>query len=407
MTTDTATIDLKAKSLSNFLTRKGYSLKKVSESKYISCCPFHDHDDSTASFHVYEDTNTFNCFGCGRGGDIFDFVQLLDNVDFVEAKQRLMDFYGIEKPQFSSKPDVNSTVLNWVSKLYQDNLQKAQSKQAKDYLLSRGISEESINKFGLGFVGSTPFVIPRAKINQDVMKSLGIIRDGENGEYELFRNRIIFPLVDVNNRRVGFAGRIFDDNGKQSSKYLNSPASERFDKSTFLYGLNEAISSSNKLDCIYVHEGYLDVIACHQAGLTNSVGCCGTAVTEKHIKKLFEYTDHIVFVFDGDEAGRKALRKAMYRALNCVSLKKHVSFSVLNAGDDAADLLAKGHIQKLQSKFDLKHGYEEFFINELRYIEGRTDFVKRCNQAEAICSYCENMDEALAPIFTEYLERNL
>lgn len=407
MTTDGIKELIKSKSITEFMSRSGYALTKISDSKSKMCCPFEDHDDGTASFHVYEDSGTFNCFGCGRGGDIFNFVQTKEGLNFPEAKKRLMGFYGIEKQKVSSAPDLNKTVLNWVAKLYQDNLSKPQAKEAKEYLLSRGISEESIKAFGLGFVGSKPFVIPRAKVNKDIMKSLGIISEGDNGEYELFRNRVIFPLVDERNNAVGFAGRVLGSNDKKAAKYINSPASETFDKSNFLYGLNQAIDSGKALECIYVHEGYLDVIACHQVGLKNSVAACGTAVTEKHLNKLFEYCDNVVFVFDGDEAGKKALKKTMYRALKCVTLKKHVSFCLMNSGDDAAEILAKGHIGKLKSKLEITYGYEEFFINELRSIEGRTDFVRRCNQAEEITSFCEHMNGALAPIFKEYLERNL
>ena len=290
------------------LTRKG--------SSYFGLCPFHN--EKTPSFSVTPGKQMYYCFGCGAGGNVFNFIMEYENFTFGEALKYLADRAGVELPRIEYSREIKEKaqekeellrINKEAAQYYYYQLRTEKGAAGYQYLTGRGLSDDTIRKFGLGYsdkYGSGLYRYLKAKENSDErLRDSGLFNvDERHGMYDKFWNRVIFPIMDVNNRVIGFGGRVMGD-GKP--KYLNSPETRIFDKSRNLYGLNEARRS--RKNYIILCEGYMDVIAMHQAGFTNAVASLGTALTSGHASLLKRYTSEVLLLYDSDEAGvRAALR---------------------------------------------------------------------------------------------------
>ena len=292
------------------LTRRG--------SSYFGLCPFHN--EKSPSFSVSPGKQMYYCFGCGAGGNVFTFLMEYENFTFVEALKFLADRAGVELPQMEyskeakEQADLKNTLLEinkQAAKYYYYQLHTERGKQGYDYLKGRGLSDDTIRKFGLGYsdkYGSLLYRFLKEKgYDDEILRQSGLfLADEVHGMQDKFWNRVIYPIMDANSRVIGFGGRVMGD-GKP--KYLNSPETKIFDKSRNLYGLNLARSSRRKN--LIICEGYMDVISMHQAGFNNAVASLGTALTSLQAGLMKRYTDEVLVIYDSDEAGVKAALRAI------------------------------------------------------------------------------------------------
>ena len=286
-------------------------------SSYLGLCPFHN--EKTPSFSVSPDKQIYHCFGCGAGGNVITFLMEYENYSFQEALGILAQRAGISLPkeemskEARAQADLRASLLE-INKLaanyFYYQLKQPQGKQGLDYLTKRKLSKETIRRFGLGFANKTSDDLYRyvksKNYSDEILKQTGLVTIEEQKTHDKFLNRVMFPILDVNNRVIGFGGRVMGDG---LPKYLNSPETKLFDKSRNLYGLNYAKTSREK--CMLICEGYMDVIAMHQAGFVNAVASLGTAFTPQHASLLKRYTDQAVLTYDSDGAGIKAALRAI------------------------------------------------------------------------------------------------
>ena len=296
----------------------GYVKLQKKGSSYFGLCPFHN--EKSPSFSVSRDKQMYYCFGCGAGGNVFTFIMEYENYSFTEALKFLAQRAGVELPkeeyskEAKERADLRATMLEMnklAAKYYYAQLKAPGGKIAHDYLTGRKLSEETITAFGLGYsnkYSNDLYQYLRSKgYNDDLIIKAGLVNvDERNGIYDKFWNRVMFPIMDVNNRVIGFGGRVMGD-GKP--KYLNSPETMIFDKSRNLYGLHRARTSRKPY--FLICEGYMDVISLHQAGFTNAVASLGTALTPGHAALIKRYVSEVYLTYDSDEAGTKAALRAV------------------------------------------------------------------------------------------------
>ena len=294
-----------------------YVRLKRAGSGYTGLCPFHN--EKTPSFHVNPARQMYKCFGCGVGGNVLTFVMEYENLTFPEAMEMLAQEAGIELPkqemtaQQKQQESLRQTLLEInkkAARYYFALLKSPRGKPGYDYLTGRGLSDETILHFGLGYAGQGGGELyqymKKEGYSDSVLKETGLFKMDERGAYDKFWNRVMFPIMDANNRVIGFGGRVMGD---AKPKYLNPPETKIFDKSRNLFGLNYAKRGkrSNMILC----EGYMDVIALHQAGFTNAVASLGTAFTEQQANLIRRYTDEVLLTYDSDGAGIKAAMRAI------------------------------------------------------------------------------------------------
>ena len=287
-------------------------------SSYFGLCPFHN--EKSPSFSVSRDKQMYYCFGCGAGGTVFTFLMEYENYSFLEAVQYLAERAGVELPkeeyskEAKERSDLKATLLE-INKIaaqyYYVQLKSERGAVAYDYLTDRGLSEETIKSFGLGF--ATKYsndlynYLKRKGYSEELIRQAGLINiDEKNGVYDKFWNRVMFPIMDANSRVIGFGGRVMGD---AKPKYLNSPETAVFDKSRNLYGLNRARTSRKSY--FLVCEGYMDVISLHQAGFTNAVASLGTALTSGYASLIKRYVSEVYLTYDSDDAGTRASLRAV------------------------------------------------------------------------------------------------
>lgn len=303
------------------LTRSG--------SKYKALCPFHD--DHRPSMELNPERQSYKCWSCGAGGDIFDFVKEFDRVDFPEALRMLAERAGIRleatattstAPKGPTKSELRAA-MEWSASLFSEELTR--STPARSYVSSRGLNEESVTRFGLGYApGERGWLAARARrdgISLDTLERAGLVSRPEgagNLVRERFRGRLMFPIHDSMGRTIGFGGRILPEverflasSGKNVAKYLNSPESPLFQKRRVLYAADLARPAAREEGWVAVVEGYTDVIAAHQVGLRNVVGTLGTALGDDHVVALRRLAEKVVLVFDGDAAGQSAADRSL------------------------------------------------------------------------------------------------
>ena len=295
----------------------GYVKLQKKGSSYFGLCPFHN--EKSPSFSVSPGKQMYYCFGCGAGGNAITFLMEYENYSFVEALKALADRAGVALPQADmskearAQADLRAELLK-INKLaasyFYYQLKQPQGKPGYDYLRNRQLGDDTIRRFGLGFANKTGDDLYRylkgRGYSDGILKETGLVSIEERGTHDKFWNRVMFPIMDVNNRVIGFGGRVMGDG---APKYLNSPETRLFDKSRNLYGLNYARTSREKY--MLICEGYMDVIAMHQAGFVNAVASLGTAFTPQHASLLKRYTDQAVLTYDSDGAGIKAALRAI------------------------------------------------------------------------------------------------
>ncbi|MCR5608494.1 MAG: DNA primase [Lachnospiraceae bacterium] len=291
---------------------------KKSGSGYKGLCPFHN--EKSPSFSVSPSKQYYHCFGCGVGGRVYTFLMQYENYTFTEALKYLADRAGIklpegemteeEKRKASLKQRMYDMYKAAAVYYYYQLYNSPKGKDAYKYLKDRQLSDDIIKKFGLGYsnVNGGLFAYLKSKgFNDGVLMQSGLFSmDEKRGAYDKFWNRVMFPIMDINNKVIGFGGRVMSD---AKPKYLNSPETLLFDKSRNLFGMNIARSSRRKN--LIICEGYMDVISLHQAGFDNAVASLGTALTGMQANLLKRFTDNILVTYDSDEAGRKAAMRAI------------------------------------------------------------------------------------------------
>ncbi|EEC58001.1 DNA primase [[Bacteroides] pectinophilus] len=295
----------------------GYVKLKKSGSNYFGLCPFHN--EKSGSFSVSPSKQMYYCFGCGAGGNVITFIMEYENYTFMEAVRMLAERAGIELPQMEETPeerksrDIRSQLLE-INKLaavyYFHQLRGQNGSTAMNYLKKRELGDETIQRFGLGYSSMYSDDLYRyiksKGYKDDILKESGLFTYGDGKVTDKFWNRVMFPIMDMNNRVIGFGGRVMGD-GKP--KYLNSPETKLFDKSRNLYGLN--IARTSRKPNIIICEGYMDVISLHQAGFNQAVASLGTALTSGQASLMKRYTDQVLITYDSDGAGVKAALRAI------------------------------------------------------------------------------------------------
>ena len=282
---------------------------------YMGLCPFHA--EKSPSFSVSPGKQLFHCFGCGVGGDVITFIRQYENYSFNEALALLAKRANIELPQINdndrAKSDEKNIILEinkTAARYFYENLFSKEGEVGLKYFKDRGLDSKDITHFGLGFAKKTPndlyHFLKESGYSDDILKKSGLINIDEKGVRDRFWNRVMFPIIDANSRVIGFGGRVLGDG---LPKYVNSPETLAFDKSRNLYGLNFA--KRTRRDFFLICEGYMDVIALHNAGFENSVASLGTALTALHVKLIGRYTKKVILTYDSDKAGINAAKRAI------------------------------------------------------------------------------------------------
>lgn len=284
----------------------------------VGLCPFHN--EKTPSFTVYPENGSFYCFGCGVGGDVITFVRRMENLDYMEAVKQLADRAGMALPEdgyddtLAKKRTAVLAANRAAAKFFHAQLYTEQGRQALDYFLDRGLAPETIRHFGLGFAPNDWRALKRHLNEQGfddvLLESANLLRrSNKNGKvsyYDNFRNRVMFPIIDPRGNVIAFGGRVLDDS---KPKYINTSDTLVYKKSNGVFALNFAKNGNDGK--LIIAEGYMDVIALHQAGFTNAVACLGTALTKEQANLLSRYADTIILSYDADEAGQKATARAL------------------------------------------------------------------------------------------------
>lgn len=388
----------------------GYVRLQKKGSSYFGLCPFHN--EKSPSFSVSRTKQMYYCFGCGAGGNVFTFLMEYENYSFVEALRYLADRAGVKLPEqeyskeAKERADTKAILLE-INKLaaqyYYVQLKKEQGSHALSYPKNRELSDDTIRAFGLGYsnkYSNDLYQYLRSKGYQsEMLLKAGLVSmDERQGVYDKFWNRVMFPIMDVNSRVIGFGGRVMGD-GKP--KYLNSPETMIFDKSRNLYGLNRARSS--KKPYFLLCEGYMDVISLHQAGFTNAVASLGTSLTPGHASLIKRYVQEVYLTYDSDEAGTKA-------ALRAVPILKEVGITariirmepykdpdefIKNLGADAfEERIGKARngfmfsLEVLEKDYDLHtpEGKTDFMREAARRLTEFDEEIERNNYIEAVAA---------------------
>ena len=288
---------------------------------YRGICPFHS--EKGPSFFVSPGRQMWKCFGCGKGGDIFEFIKEIEGVEFGDALRILANKAGIElkreNPKLRTERQRLYEICDLACSFFEKQLgSSAWGKEAKNYLIKRGIKEDSIKKWRIGYSPDTwqslsDFLVGKGYTRDEIVNAgLAVKSDKGNNPYDRFRGRIIFPIFDLNSQPIGFGARIFKDaQKKETAKYINTPQTLLYDKSNVLYGLNNARVSVRKNNQCVLTEGYTDTIMAHQAGFDNTVSVSGTALTFQHLNLLKRYTDNLLLAFDMDLAGDNATKRGI------------------------------------------------------------------------------------------------
>ena len=360
-------------------------LLKKTGNNFVGLCPFHS--EKTPSFTVSPDKQIFHCFGCGTGGNIFSFLMKHDGVTFPEAARQLAKRCGVEIPSQHYSPEQRRRLsekesLQSINKLALEYFSRALGnesvgKSARSYLQKRGMTPEMIKCFKIGYApggwDNLLNFLTKKRFSPQLIEKSGLIipRKNKSGFYDRFRERLIFPIINIYDQVIGFGGRVLDDS---LPKYLNSPETPLYNKSRSLYGLNIAKDKCRSADTVFIVEGYLDLIALHQNGIGNSVATLGTALTAEHIRLLTRYASRMVLVYDSDEAGIRSAQR-------CIDVfwNEHADF---RRGDVFNEKDADTHIMVLPAGHDpdsfLMENGPEAFHEEAAKAPGIITFLIDC-----------------------------
>ena len=326
---------------------------KKSGRNFVGLCPFHS--EKTPSFNVNVERQIFHCFGCGEGGNAISFLMKHENLTFPEAARTLARELGIEIPENESSGEVGlgerlRAANQMAQALYAEAIARPQAEAARAYLARRGLGAEEIERFGIGFAPASGRALLGRLEREGVSTSLGE-KAGLLGRrdrlFDMLRGRITFPIQDARGQVLGFGGRALSDGTKP--KYLNTPESPVYKKREVFYGLHLAVPAMRRAERAVVVEGYFDRIAMHRAGVEEAVATCGTALTAEHARALRRRTRRVVLVFDGDEAGQKAVESSL-QALLPEGLR--VESVLLPSGQDPDDLLVAEGAESLRARVE-------------------------------------------------------
>ena len=347
-------------SLSDVVGRK-VSLKRRSGSEYAGLCPFHN--EKTPSFTVNDKKGFYHCFGCGEHGDAVGFVMKTEGLSFPESVEKLAREVNLPVPRATpaereraERASTLQEVVELAARWFQKQLRLPVGRHGLDYLRGRGLSEETIDDFRLGFAPDSRdglmAALKRENVPIDKIVEAGLaIRPEDNRDpYDRFRGRVMFPIADRRGRVIAFGGRVM---GAGEPKYLNSPETPLFHKGANLYCLDRARQAATKDEPVIVAEGYMDVIALHVAGFTGAVAPLGTALTEGQLGELWKLADEPFLCFDGDNAGRRAASRAAERALPLLRAGKSLRFLGLPAGEDPDSLIRRRGADAIRRILDL------------------------------------------------------
>ncbi len=317
--------------------------------EHLGLCPFHT--EKTPSFTVNEDKGFYHCFGCGAHGDAISFVQNTENLSFPEAVERMAGLAGLPMPEQTPEDREReqrrvglAEAVDAAARWFADQLRGPGGEAARRYLAGRGLDEQAIGHFRLGFAPDSRSALKPALTGQgfseEILIEAGLLKRPDDGAaaYDLFRDRVMFPITDRRGRIVAFGARLLGD--AKAAKYINSPDTPLFHKGRTLYNLDRAAAAVRDGAPLVVAEGYMDVIALHRAGFEGAVAPLGTALTEDQITMLWRHADEPVLCFDGDEAGARAAARAADRALPLLRPGKSLRFALLPPGKDPDDLIA-------------------------------------------------------------------
>ena len=388
----------------------GYVRLQKKGSSYFGLCPFHN--EKSPSFSVSREKQMYYCFGCGAGGNVYTFLMEYENFTFQEALKYLADRAGVKlpEPEYSrearEKAGRKAVILEINKKAamyYYAQLKSPRGEKAYTYLTGRGLTDDTIKAFGLGYSSIYSDDLYKYLRNEgyseDMIRQAGLINtDEKKGVYDKFWNRVIFPIMDVNSRVIGFGGRVMGD---AKPKYLNSPETEVFDKSRNLYGLNRARTSRKPY--FLLCEGYMDVISLHQAGFTNAVASLGTALTPGHASLIRRYVKEVYLTYDSDEAGTRAALRAVPILRDAGISAKVVRMDPYKDPDEFIKNLGAEEYERrirdarngfmfslemLEKDYDMNspEGKTEFFKEAARRLLEFEDELERGNYIEAVAS---------------------
>ena len=361
-------------------------LKKAG-ANYVACCPFHN--EKSPSFTVSQTKQFYHCFGCGAHGTAIGFVMEHAGMGYVDAIEELARSVGLEvsheRPAAGEvhqkvAPDLYE-VMQTATRYYREQLKH--SRRAIDYLKQRGLSGEIAAKFGIGYApdGWQNLVAAFSDYQSDTLNETGLVIVGDEGKrYDRFRDRIMFPIINVRGQVIGFGGRVLD---KGEPKYLNSPETPLFEKGRELYGLFQAQKAIRAGQQVLVVEGYMDVVALAQHGVEYAVATLGTATTPYHVQKLLRLTEHIVFCFDGDKAGQRAAWRALENTLPYLQDGKRTSFLFLPVEHDPDSFIREFGKETFEQRVREAMPLSGYLLREisagldLRTQEGRSQLLQR------------------------------
>ena len=345
----------------------GYLPLKKKGRYLVGLCPFHS--EKSPSFYVYPQNQSFYCFGCGAGGDVITFIRRIGNLEYMEAVKLLADRCGLELPMDSDQSDARSMLKKRVLEINRESarffhscLMSEQGRQAYEYLISRGRDRKTIRHFGLGYApagwdGLLNHLRAKGFSDNDMLEA-NVVTKGKYGPHDRFSNRVIFPIIDLRGNVVAFGGRALDDKG---AKYLNSSDTPVFKKSKTLFALNFAKTS--KRPGLILAEGYMDVIAIHQAGFDNAVATLGTALTEEQARLISQYAERVVLAYDSDGPGQAATKRAM-NIFDEVGVK--VSVLSMTGAKDPDEFIKKYGAERFAMLLDNSRNPVEFELSKLR-----------------------------------------
>lgn len=345
----------------------GYLPLKKKGRYLVGLCPFHS--EKSPSFYVYPQNQSFYCFGCGAGGDVITFIRRIENLEYMEAVKLLADRCGLELPMDSDQSDARSMLKKRVLEINRESarffhscLMSEQGRQAYEYLISRGRDRKTIRHFGLGYApagwdGLLNHLRAKGFSDNDMLEA-NVVTKGKYGPHDRFSNRVIFPIIDLRGNVVAFGGRALDDKG---AKYLNSSDTPVFKKSKTLFALNFAKTS--KRPGLILAEGYMDVIAIHQAGFDNAVATLGTALTEEQARLISQYAERVVLAYDSDGPGQAATKRAM-NIFDEVGVK--VSVLSMTGAKDPDEFIKKYGAERFAMLLDNSRNPVEFELSKLR-----------------------------------------
>ena len=407
----------------------GYTSLRRSGRSATGLCPFHN--EKTPSFHVSPEKQVYHCFGCGAGGSVINFIMQAENLTFTDAVKFLGERAGISIPDDNTYDDRASRQRQRLleankaaARFFYDVLLSNDGKEARTYLLSRGLSAETITRFGLGFAPDswdrlTKHLKGLGFSDYEIVDS-GLVtqKQDKKSYYDRFRNRVMFPIFDVRGNVIAFGGRVMDDS---KPKYLNSSDTRVFDKSSNLFALNLAKKSENKI--LIMVEGYMDVITLHQYGVTTAVASLGTALTENHARLIKRYADEVVLCYDSDEAGRNAAKRGL-EILTSAGVKTRVI--TLEGAKDPDEFCKKNGVDAflqqisgaktpllykiglLKAKYDINSpdGKVEFLSEAAKELAKMYNPVEREIYIKEVCSMCDVSEKALSSLVAKAMSNN-